>query len=777
MEKTMTVEITNDISTRLLAQENLLINRAPVNTASFDVKNRILTLPMWQNMTPEIEEMLKAHEVGHAIYTDETLFAKLASTSKVPFGYLNVLEDARIEKLMKRKYPGLRKTFTAGYRELNDRDFFQVRQRDISNVPLIDRINLWFKVGFQSGVRFTVAEKYLVERAERLETVAEVISLATAVYELAKKDAKRKREERENDAEYKKLKLEEQKEIEEDKQQALDDAIDLLADDDQFDDDDWASDVEYKDPDEIDLEEQDKDKEELKVKGSQTDETVEQAEEQPTTELPEEEERIADSFTQNAFHEKLSESADTSTKYVYLGLPDTNKMKHVRIGYKTVVAETTAMIDSKTEPDLYGRDVSSYFINAEKNYDTFRTETSRVVNYLIKEFEMKKAASDYKRTAVAKTGVLDVRKLASYKIREDLFKQITITKDGQKHGMVFTIDWSGSMDDYLQETVKQLISLTTFCYRLKIPFEVYAFSDSCEFTDLQFKEDRDAIRQPNTLQFGHTQFQMIELLSHKMTLSEFNRMCRNLYLMSETYDYRRMNAPDATFRDKYQLNGTPLNEAMVWLYNYLGEFKQNNQVEKLTLIKLTDGDASGMRSYYEEIEDTDETQTHPSYISTTDYSYDPTTGERKRMKIVTMISDKFTKKSYVYDNVQCTNIICKMIQDRHDAAVVGYHVVGKGRRELMWTVQRYLDGITSIEQADMAIKIRKGFNEEMFYPVTMTGHDELFLLPNNMKVDDTELDDAMGNLSSGQIAKKFGKYLGAKKTSRVLLNRFVAAVA
>jgi len=453
-------------------------------------------------------------------------------------------------------------------------------------------------------------------------------------------------------------------------------------------------------------------------------------------------------------------------------------MKHVRIGYKTVVAETTMMIDSKFEPDPLGlRDTVTYIKNADKNYDSFRAETSRVVNYLIKEFEMKKAASDYKRTAVAKTGVLDVRKLASYKIREDLFKQITITKDGQKHGMVFTIDWSGSMADYLQETVKQLISLTTFCYRLKIPFEVYAFSDCCEFTDQQYKEDAAAIRQPHTLQFGHTRFQMIELLSHKMTLSEFNRMSRNLYLMSEAYDFRRMNKTDAGFRDKYQLNGTPLNEAMVWLYNYLGEFKQNNQVEKLTLIKLTDGDASGMRSYFEEINDTPDHFTHPSYISTTDYSYDPTTGERKRMKIVTMLNDKVTKKSYVYDNMQCTNIICKMIQDRHDAAVVGYHVVGKGRRELMWTVQRYLDGITNIEQADMAIKIRKGFNEDMFYPVTMAGHTELFLLPNNMKVDDTELDEAMGNLSSGQIAKKFGKYLGAKKTSRILLNRFVAAVA
>lgn len=764
----MTVEITNDLSTRLLAQENLLINRAPVQTASFDVKNRILTLPMWQHMTPAIEEMLKAHEVGHAIYTDETLFAKLASTSKVPFAYLNVLEDARIEKLMKRKYPGLRKTFTVGYRELNDRDFFGVRQRDVSGLPFIDRINLWFKVGFQSGVRFSVAEKYLVERAERTESVAEVIALAKSVYDFAKKEAQRKKEERENNAEYQKLKQEELKDLDEDKQQELDEVLEALSDD-AFDDNDWASDAEFSDPEETDEQPVDEAQEEIKVKGS--DVVDEKGDVEPATEpVPEEtpttDDAATHSVTQSSLHEKLSQSADTSTKYVYLTLPDTNTLKHTRIGYKTVVAETSLMINSKLSAD------DSWVTDrVTKEYEGFRTETSRVVNYLIKEFEMKKAASDYKRTAVAKTGVLDVRKLASYKIREDLFKQISITKDGQKHGMIFTIDWSGSMVDYLQETVKQLISLTTFCYRLKIPFEVYAFSDSTEYTLEQVHQDQNALRQGNTLQFDHSRFQMIELLSHKMTLSEFNRMCRNLYFMSENHHYRRYLAADATFRDKYQLNGTPLNEAMTWLYNYVGVFKQNNQVEKLTLIKLTDGDASGMRSYL------DDAHCDKSYIQTTDYTYNQETGERKRVNIVTMLTDKVTKKTYVYDNVQCTNIICKMIQDRYDAAVVGYHVVGKGRRELMWTINRYLSETPIHEHSDIAINIRKGFNEDMFYPINMTGHTELFLLPNNMKVDDKELDDAMGNLSSGQIAKKFSKYLGAKKTSRILLNRFVAAVA
>jgi hypothetical protein len=747
-------EITNDISTRLLAQENLLINRAPVQTASFDVKSRILTLPMWKNMTPVIEEMLKAHEVGHALYTNENLFTEFQSNNpkNVPFGYLNVLEDVRIEKLMKRKYPGLRKTFTAGYSELNERNFFAIKNRNISDLLLIDRINLWYKVGFKSGVKFTVSEKYLVDKIDKLESVNDVIALATSIYDFVKRENDRKRAERENDVEYKKLKVEQEQDDLEDLES------ELLHDSEMFDDDDWASDADFSDPEENESDDEE-DKDKLTVKGnggiSEANETPEEFED-------------LESQTANAFARALAESADTSTEYVYVNLPSFKNCSTIKVDYKTVLRETTEILEHiRTEPNSYGeRDP-----NIDKVYDryeSFKNDTSRIVNYLIKEFEMKKAASDYKRQSVAKTGVLDTRKLASYKIREDLFKQITVTKDGFKHGMVFTIDWSGSMSDYLEETVKQLISLVTFCYRAKIPFEVYAFSDNCNSNDivmLQKEREEDALlRQANTVYLGN-HFKMIELFNSKATLSEFQRMCRNLYVMS--CGYRSDRRPDR-YGEKYQLNGTPLNEAIAWLYDYLGEFKTRHQIEKLTMIKLTDGDGGGVHRYIKE----DGTL---QYVSGTEYRV--INGKHVRIKQVGFILDKYTKKTYAFEGYQFTNSVCKMIQDRHDAAVVGYHVIGRGRRELMYTVDRYGVARNNIEQQDLAIKIRKGFNDEMFFPVNLDGHDELFLLPNTIKVDDTELEEDMSKLTSNQIARKFGKYLGAKKTSRVLLNRFVAAVA
>jgi hypothetical protein len=201
---------------------------------------------------------------------------------------------------------------------------------------------------------------------------------------------------------------------------------------------------------------------------------------------------------------------------------------------------------------------------------------------------------------------------------------------------------------------------------------------------------------------------------------------------------------------------------MIWLYNNLGEFKRVNQVEKLTLIKLTDGDGGGMNCYYNEKLD-------ELFIRDTAYS------NGRMMRTYYYLRDPVTQKVYRFNRDEITNIICKMIEDRHDCAVVGYHVSGRGRRELSYHLERY--GVDKSQIYDMAVAIRKGFNDEQFYSLPTFGHTEMFMLPNNIKVDDTQLDASLADMSANQIAKKFSKMMGGKKTSRVLLNKFIAAVA
>ena len=152
---------------RLLATENLIVEHRKVPTAMFDVERRVLTLPNWDRASGTVYDMLVGHEVGHALFTPNEDWRDFA---KCPKDFVNIIEDARIEKLMKRKYPGLRKSFAGGYKELNDQDFFGIGGDDLNTYSLIDRINLHFKVGASALIPFADDEQVFVKRTEDAET-------------------------------------------------------------------------------------------------------------------------------------------------------------------------------------------------------------------------------------------------------------------------------------------------------------------------------------------------------------------------------------------------------------------------------------------------------------------------------------------------------------------------------------------------------------------------------------------------------------------------------
>ena len=90
-------------------------------------------------------------------------------------------EDARIEKLMKRKYPGLSKDFFRGYEELDQDDFFSIKDEDLDLLPLVDRINLHFKIGAYSMMPFTSSETPLRDAVGAAETFEEAVAAAVAI--------------------------------------------------------------------------------------------------------------------------------------------------------------------------------------------------------------------------------------------------------------------------------------------------------------------------------------------------------------------------------------------------------------------------------------------------------------------------------------------------------------------------------------------------------------------------------------------------------------------
>ena len=141
---------------RLLATEDLIVEHKKVETACFNVHTRVLTLPMWERASDNIYSLLCAHEVGHS---RETPDIDWSITCKIPPQFVNIVEDVRVEKLMKRRYAGLAKTFFNGYKELADQDFFSIGDDNVSTYNLADRVNLYFKIGNFISLDFTIEEK------------------------------------------------------------------------------------------------------------------------------------------------------------------------------------------------------------------------------------------------------------------------------------------------------------------------------------------------------------------------------------------------------------------------------------------------------------------------------------------------------------------------------------------------------------------------------------------------------------------------------------------
>ena len=164
---------------KLLATENLTVEHRKVSTACFDVDKRLLILPIWKTASNTVYDLLVGHEVGHALYTPNDPFGD------APKAFVNVIEDARIERLMKQTYPGLRKSFHDGYVELWNDDFFGVKHEDLENLPLIDRINLYFK-GNRS-MPFADEEQHWIEKVDNTKSFKDVVDLANEMYGHAEK--------------------------------------------------------------------------------------------------------------------------------------------------------------------------------------------------------------------------------------------------------------------------------------------------------------------------------------------------------------------------------------------------------------------------------------------------------------------------------------------------------------------------------------------------------------------------------------------------------------
>ena len=172
-----------DILAKLLAKENIFI-RHDVNapTASFDIKNRVLSLPVLVDMSTDIYDLMVGHEVGHALWTLLEDWESAISVEEVNKQILNIVEDARIEKKIKRMYPGITKSFISGYRNLYNREFFGTTP--LWELSVIDKINLHFKMGATFGVPFNKDEEEAVTLVDGVETFGDAVRVTKILQQM-----------------------------------------------------------------------------------------------------------------------------------------------------------------------------------------------------------------------------------------------------------------------------------------------------------------------------------------------------------------------------------------------------------------------------------------------------------------------------------------------------------------------------------------------------------------------------------------------------------------
>jgi hypothetical protein len=748
-----------------MSTENLsVIFDRKAKTASMDVKSRVLTVPDWSDMTQEAYDLFLSHEVSHALHTppegmeqfiDSVVGATASNDDKSRAAmYLNIVEDARIERLIKEKYAGLRSDYYKGYKWLADNQMFgDLSTVDYNKMRIIDRTNLHFKIGKHLGTQipFSAEEQAIINDVESAQTFEEVCAVTRRLWEEAKKEANQEPETS-------------------DRPQGKPTKGGN------------GEDGEYETNGEGDPE---------SVEGEQS--------EQRHNIAPE-------SFTANAQKKWL----DSKVKDNYYGdkdtpayLPEYNLQRIIVPHVEIMAAMDKSVSNSKPKTKAATQEIMGL-------YNEFTNEANATVDAMVKVFLTKKAAQQHHRNQTAKTGVLDMNLLTQYKWSEDIFKHFTIKPDGKNHGFVVFLDWSGSMQPLVQDVVKQMYILTSFFRRIGVPYEVYAFStntpvlnfNSDDDDNKSYREYSEAAEEMSTNLFsiqdvqsnyGQTgvitaqPFHLYNFASSKMRKTEHMNAMRHLFMLGAVlggYGYKfGGDCPNTPYC--LRLSDTPLDDAMIAANQILTDFRKKNKIEILNCVVISDGSTSG------------------SPISRNYYADEDDIGVRNPTRIV----NKRTKASYSLHERMSTNVCVEYLRDNtgcnamllfldtstsvkgiripcHNVAMVGKNnkiieltnAYNQDTTEFtaQWNNENYLLAVCSDGRGMY-------YNSEgMPFPSDkgQQSFDQVFIIKCRSKVEvDIYEDINMGNATYAKLKSNFIRSLQKKIVSRTLVNRLVSSMS
>lgn len=722
---------------RLLATEDLIVEHKKVETACFNVHTRVLTLPMWERASNEIYDLLVAHEVGHALYTPDEDWTE---NVKIPPTFVNIVEDVRVEKLMKRRYAGLNKTFYTGYNQLSDDDFFQINDDDIETYNLADRVNLYFKIGNFVNINFSDKEREIVNAINESETFEDVLSAAESLYNYCKEE-----------------------------EEKIQTNIDVSGHDVEMTFGSPGDGQKESSSDNSDYS-MDGDVDNSQNSGNQSQ--TENNDSQPSDQVDRGGNSGSDNQKNKQGGDKKSPEVKTMTSLedaiknlvnmsgpenIYVEMPKLNLesliVKNVRI-HKECENYWQNQINMKdcTEDDLFNC--------VDKQYREFKNSAQKEVNYLVKEFECKKSADSYARATTSRTGVLDCNKLHTYKHNDDIFKKVTTLADGKNHGLIFILDWSGSMSNVILDTIKQLYNLIWFCKKVNIPFEVYAFTYDWDPVDYDEKTGEAIIQKEyytkkENLLVVDSYFHLMNLFTSKTNTRELEKQMINIYRIAQYHDHSCPYNLSYGYPSRLGLSGTPLNESLIALHQILPKFQKENKLQKVQCVILTDGEAHVLKRHVE-------VKRH--------WESEPYLGVAM-INSNTFLRDRELGTTYRLedDYSSFTDVFIKNLRDKFvNVNFIGIRILPS--REASHFIQRYAKNF------DEKLKLMEVWRKEKSFSIKNSGYHTYFGISSNALNNDSTF-DVDENATVVQIKNAFTKSLKSKKMNKKVLGEFIDLVA
>jgi hypothetical protein len=746
---------------KLMATENLMVEHAKTQTARFDMKNRVLTLPIWKDMSGHLYDHLVGHEVGHALDTplqgwhDSVVDPAKGKSYKT---FLNVIEDARIEKRQKRRYPGLRLSFQKGFENLMERDFFGLEGRDVNSMSFIDRLNIFTKSQYTADVQFNDMELQYIERVKKLETWDDVVRLTDEIYQYSKDEQfetymeQLQGFEADEDGDY---------EFEQsDEGEPGDEETEGTQSGNKSEDSDEDADGEQGES------------EEESEDGDEQSESKNQSKNRFKDSNPAEYDMFAPNCeTDENYRENETQLLDDkSREYKYLDLPKPNMAKLVtpaKIVHKNLKKHFDECI------------VQEYFTesNVREWIQDFKTKNEKYINLLVKEFEMRKAAKTFSKAKMADTGDLDLNKLATYKFDDNIFRKVMLTPKGKNHGMILLLDKSGSMSDNMAGSIEQILILTMFCRKVNIPFHVYGFTDSIDviIDDEQYdRGDYDSIRKVHKTEFfekkeNNMAFKTVRLreyLHSGMSNTEFSQAVRNMVLIRKCFEHGGRRSVIPRPLSEY-LSNTPLNQAIYTCGFVMKDFKKKHALDLASLVIVHDGESDNTNAYWSKIN-----------------------GDYRHMFLlhvdVNIIRDKknhFEARANEYGNM--TEVIQKWFKHvTGGAKIFGFYLTPN--RSVTNAIHWYhkVDGKSLSHPSHrhnssfIVSDLRKKFMKEKFLACDNSGFDGFYLIAGgaDLVVNNDEL-QITGEVTVNKLKTAFMKMNKSKAVNRVLVTTFISKMA